>query len=375
VLLNLGGPTGEDAIRPFLYNLFADPDIIKLGGGRAQRWLARFISGRRAPKVLDKYRSINACPKGCTGNALCPNRLAKVCSTACSPINPLTERQRRALEKTLKASLPGTWVKCYTAMRYWQPTTEQVLHDLQRDGVTHVVLLPLYPQFSYTSTGSSFREWETVRRRVVPSGSPWQEFVIKNYYQNPNYVQAINARVSEALERFPSPQREQVHIVFSAHGTPIAEVNAGDPYTREIAATIEAVMAERGHSHAYWHAFQSRVGPARWTEPNTQKLAKRLLAYGVRNMLMVPVAFVTDHIETFVELRQELVEDVHNLGLQQLEVTQGLNDHPLFIGALAEEVHRVLAPSLEAVGRTLAEIVPPEPRIVEPNEPLLEPVA
>jgi ferrochelatase len=370
----LGGPTGEDAIRTFLYNLFADPDIIKLGGGVWQRALASLISGRRAPKVLDKYRSINACPNGCTGSKHCPNRAAKVCSTACSPINPLTERQRRALEKTLAASLPGATVKVYTAMRYWMPDTATALQDLKADGITHVVLLPLYPQFSYTSTGSSFREWENLRGRLEPWG--WQEFFVKNYYQNPNYIQAISTRMDEALARFAPANRAKVHVLFSAHGTPIKEVQDGDPYTREIAATVEAVMQLRGHDVPYWHAFQSRVGPARWTEPNTQKLSKRLLAYGVKHLLIVPVAFVTDHIETFVELRQELVEDVHGLGLKQLEVTQGLNDHPLFIAALAQEVHKTLQPIWAEQGLRFGEIAPPAPKPIAPElSPNPQPIA
>lgn len=341
VLMNLGGPTSEEAVKTFLYNLFTDPDIIKLGGGFWQRQLARLIVSRRAPKVAKKYKEINACPNGCTGNKHCENRKAKRVSDCCSPINPLTERQRRSLEKKLSAEVQADTVKVYTCMRYWLPDTETTLADLRADGINHVVLVPLYPQFSWTTTGSSLREWTDLRHE----NEAWQESIVKNYYQNPNFLAAVDTRISEALEKFAPADREKVQLVFSAHGTPMSEVRSGDPYTFEVARSVELVMARRGFRENYWHAFQSRVGPAKWTEPNTEDLVKRLLAYGARHLLLVPIAFVTDHIETLMELKIELLEEIEGTPFEQIEVTEGLNDHPLFIQSLADEVYRNLQPA------------------------------
>jgi ferrochelatase len=337
VLMNLGGPTSEEAAQAFLYNLFRDDDIIKLGGGSFQRWLAGVIAKRRGPKVAEKYRQINGCPKGCEGNAHCPNYQQGVTSDCCSPLNPLTERQRQALQAQLQGELSDWQVSVYTAMRYWKPFAQTTLEEMKRDGVTHAVLLPLYPQFSWTTSGSSFREWASLRGEA-----PWQEYLVKNFYQNPNYIAALNNRIDEALARFPAAERSKVHLVFSAHGTPMAEVRSGDPYTREIRSTMEAVMAARGYDYDYWLGFQSRVGPQKWTQPNTESLVQRLLNYGQKHLLMIPIAFVTDHIETLMELNIELREAVAGMGLRQLEVMEGLNDHPQLMTALSEEVQRAL---------------------------------
>lgn len=342
VLLNLGGPTSEEAVKPFLRNLFLDPDIIRLGGGFWQKQLAGFISNRRAPKVAEKYKEISACPTGCGGNVHCENRKSGNISKCCSPINPLTEQQRSALEDKLKSDYPGQFLKVYTAMRYWLPFTETTMADLKQDGITHVVLLTLYPQFSWTTTGSSLRGWNTLRD--ADQGINWEEYAVKNYHLNEQFIAAWNKRIDEALQRFAPEDRSKVHLVFSAHGTPLSEVRSGDPYTQEVKETMEAVMAARGHDQNYWLSFQSRVGPAKWTEPNTEKLVERLLNYGVKHLLMVPIAFVTDHIETMMELKIELMEDVgEQLGVKQLEVCTGLNDHPLFIDALAGQVKHKLA--------------------------------
>lgn len=350
VLMNLGGPTYEKAVQPFLYNLFNDEDIInfgdsfaqkilRAGNGAPQRALAKLISSKRAPDVAKDYKEINGCPNGCGGNKHCTNRQNKIISDCCSPINPLTEQQRRALEKHMKKVMPGHQVKVYTCMRYWLPFADQIMKDLEEDGIDTVVLLPLYPQFSFTTTGSSFRDWEEVKsKRYGEKGAPWhKELHIKNYHLNPHYLKALNHRIDEALEAMPAEQRAKTHLIFSAHGTPILEVDKGDPYTAEIQETREAIMAMREHKESHWISFQSRVGPLKWTQPNTEDLVIRLLKYGVKNLLMVPVAFVTDHIETLYELGVELLEDVEEYHPENILVTKGLNDHPDFIAALADE--------------------------------------
>lgn len=347
VLMNLGGPTSEDNIKTFLYNLFRDEDIIKLGGGFFQDKLARLISSVRSKKIVDNYREINYCTKGCTGSKYCFNRQEKVISTCCSPINGLTELQRRTLEKQFKRDYPQHNFKVYTCMRYWLPFADQIMDEIREDGMDHVVLLPLYPQFSWTTSGSSFRDWENVRAAHKASGktADWSEYIIKDYYLNPDYIGSLNDRINETLERFSPEERNQVHLVFTAHGTPIAEVESGDPYTKQINDTVEAIMNHRGRDKQYWLGFQSRVGPQKWTQPNTEDLVFRLIRYGVKHLIMVPVAFVTDHIETAMELNIELREAIEEekLHIEKLEVMPGLNDHPGFIKALANETYQCLS--------------------------------
>lgn len=340
VLMNLGGPTSEKSVRTFLYNLFSDTDIIKLGGGMLQKALATTISSLRAPKVAVNYKAINSCPKGCTGSKYCLNRINKEVSDCCSPINPLTEQQRKALEKSLSEALPTTFVKTYTAMRYWRPFADVIIDEMKQDGITHVVLLPLYPQFSWTTSGSSFRDWETQTKAVFGENKPWNEYYIKNYHLNKTYLNAINYRIDEALADLDPQVRKEIHFVFSAHGTPVSEVESGDPYTKQIEETVEAVMELRGRKEQYWLSYQSRVGPAKWTQPNTEDHIFRLLEYGIKHILMIPVAFVTDHIETLMELKVELPEAIEEKGLHinTLKIMKGLNDSELFISALRDEV-------------------------------------
>ncbi len=351
VLMNLGGPTQEDNVRIFLENLFKDEDIIKLGGGNTQNLFAKLISKFRAPNVAEDYKEINGCPNGCTGNKHCFNRQNKVVSDCCSPINGLTELQRRTLEKYFKKILPDHDVTVYTCMRYWLPFADQIMDDMAEDGITHTVLMPLYPQFSWTTTGSSFRDWETTLNKKFPNGGkPWKEFHVKNYYLNESYLRSINARIDEALEKMDGDTRRKTHLIFSAHGTPLLEVRSGDPYTTEIKETMEAVMARREVKNPYWLSYQSRVGPQKWTQPNTEDLVQRHLEYGIKNFLMVPVAFVTDHIETLYELGVELVEDMEEEGFEfeNFEVMKGINDHPDFIKALAEETLHCLRHEIPA---------------------------
>lgn len=351
VLMNLGGPTGEDAVRPFLYHLFQDEDIIKLGGGKVQDLFANVISKFRAPSVAEDYKEINGCPKGCTGNKHCLNRQNKRVSNCCSPINGLTESQRRGLEKHFKKAMPELTVKVYTCMRYWLPFAETTMEDMVEDGITHAVMLPLYPQFSWTTTGSSYRDWETKREKRFGDENPWKEFHVKNYHRNRNYLEAMNHRIDEALAEMDEETRNKTHLIFSAHGTPLLEVRSGDPYTVEIKETMEAIMEIRDRKEPYWLGFQSKVGPQKWTQPNTVDLVQRHLEYGIKNFLMIPIAFVTDHIETLYELGVELVEDLEEEGyeFENISVMKGLNDHPLYIQALADEVLKKLEHELPEI--------------------------
>lgn len=349
--MNMGGPTADYAVRPFLYNLFRDEDIIKMGGGKVQDLFAKIIARFRAPNVQEDYEEINGCPRGCMGNKHCLNRKNSITSTCCSPINSLTEKQRRGLEKHFKEVLPGQDVKVYTCMRYWLPFAETTMDDMVEDGITHAVMVPLYPQFSWTTTGSSFRDWETKRGEKFGDKMPWKEFHVKNYHRNPHYLQALNDRIDEALAEMDEETRNKTHLIFSAHGTPMLEVRSGDPYTTEINQTMEAIMEMRGYDHEYWLGYQSKVGPQKWTQPNTAELVERHIEYGIKNFLMIPVAFVTDHVETLFELGIELPEELEESGyeFENLKVMPGINDHPKYLQALADEVLDKLEHELEQV--------------------------
>lgn len=343
VVTNLGGPTSEEATREFLYNLFSDGDIIRLGGGKIQAGLAGVISKLRYKKIAEKYREISGCPKGCMGSKYCLNRANKVVSDCCSPINPLTELQRRTLEKALVDEFPQFDVKVYTAMRYWRPFGHQIMDEMIEDGIEHAILLPLYPHFSWTTTGSSLRDWEDIRKDFKKAGKEpkWNEYTVKSYHLSKPFLEAVNERIDEAMERFTEEEKGKVHLIFTAHGTPVVEVESGDPYTAQIVETVEAVMDMRDRRENYWVSYQSKVGPQKWTQPNTEDHVKRLIEYGVKHFLMIPIAFVTDHIETLHELGIELPEELEEDGFhyEKLEVSGGLNDHPKYIRALVDEVH------------------------------------
>ncbi len=343
--MNMGGPNREEAMRPFLKNLFADEDIIKMGGGKFQENLAKVVAKFRAPRVAKNYKKISGCRKGCLGNKHCINRREKTISSCCSPINSLTEKQRRALEKRMKRDLPNETINVYTCMRYWIPSAETTMKDMVEDGITHAVLLPLYPHFSWTTTGSGFRDWKNQRQKMFGESTPWKEFTVKNYHLNPNYLQSINDRIDQALGDMDEETRRKTHLIFSAHGTPMVEVKSGDPYTMEVKETMEKIMDLRGREQSYWLAFQSRVGPQKWTQPNTAKLVKRHLNYGIKNFLMIPIAFVTDHIETLYELGMELPGDLEEEGyeFENYAVTEGINDHSEYITALADEAKERLS--------------------------------
>ncbi|MCI4671452.1 MAG: ferrochelatase [Bacteroidia bacterium] len=353
VLLNLGGPNNEEAVQPFLYNLFMDEDIIKIPlKGGVKRGLIKFVTTQRAKVVAKKYKEINACPNGCLGPKSCSNRQANRVSDCCSATNPLTEGQRRALSKQLeKNSEEDVEYIVLTAMRYWHPMTDHVLDELDKEGVEEVILLPLYPQFSYSTTASSWNEWT---RRVRARGweDKWKVHFIKDYHLHPKYIAAVNQRIDEGLLQFPEEVRDEVHLLFSAHGTPISFREAGDPYSFQIKATMEAVMEARAHDRPHWLSFQSRVGPVKWLEPNTEEFLDVLHGYGLNHLLVIPIAFVSDHIETSMEIEIEFKEVADELGIENFICTRGINDMPMFIEALGdivrENTSKKLPESVEA---------------------------
>ncbi len=260
VLMNLGGPRNLDEVEPFLYNLFMDPAIIDMPvGGVLRHWISKYISVNRSKKVGKDYDRIGGG----------------------SPINRLTKEQSENLEQALNRTFGepnGVRFKTYVAMRYWKPSCEETAEQMRQDGVDKVVLLPLYPHYSKTTTGSSLVFWWMLQQHMEIA--QWPTAYVFEYAAHPKFVQAISERVDEALLRFPEAVRSEVQLVFSAHGTPVNEMKKRrDPYCCLIHATVEHVMNHRNKDLPFHVAFQSKVGRAEWLTPSTpdklEELAKK----------------------------------------------------------------------------------------------------
>ncbi len=310
VLLNLGGPDSLEAVQPFLENLFNDPDIFKLP---FQKSLAKFISKKRAPKVQEEYKLIGGK----------------------SPIGMWTEKQRIMLEDKLRKDKPD--IDVYIAMRYWKPLTQETVEQIEKGNYSKIIMLPLYPHYSVSTTGSSFNEW---KRYYI--GDPKKMVYIETYYTNPKYIKAINQRIDENIQRFPEEVRDKVQLVFSAHGTPVSFVKKGDPYSKHINETIEAVMKARSDSREHHLCFQSKVGPAKWLEPATDKKIEELAEKGKKHLLIIPISFVSDHVETAYELDIEYRHVADKAGIENYIVMTGLNDSEIFVDALYDLVKEKL---------------------------------
>jgi ferrochelatase len=311
VLFQLGGPDTLEAIEPFLYNLFCDPDIIDFPFARIGRKpLAKLISTTRARKVQHHYATIGGG----------------------SPIRRHTERQARALESELRDQ--GVDAHCFVAMRYWHPFTREAIEQLQAANCDEIVLLPLYPQYSSTTTGSSLNEWNRLFQDETPV------HCVETFYHNTTYLDALVEKVNQALSLFTIPT--QPEIVFSAHSIPLSVVEKGDPYQRQIEDTVRLLMERGSWRNPYRLCYQSKVGASRWLQPSLHQTLRQLAAEKVRQMCIVPVAFVSDHVETLGEIDHEAREEARRLGFTQFEMSAGLNDSPKFIQALGQMVMEAL---------------------------------
>jgi ferrochelatase len=307
VLFQLGGPDTLDAIEPFLFNLFCDPDIIDFPFARLGRKpLAKLICSTRAKKVQHHYTVIGGG----------------------SPIRRFTEQQARALQ--LKLTESGIDARCFVAMRYWHPFTAEAIKQLRAANCDDAVLLPLYPQYSSTTTGSSLNEWRRLFHDDIPV------HCVDPFYQNDLYLEAMAEKLEEALARFPDPQRAD--IVFSAHSVPVSVIEQGDPYQRQIEETVALIMQRGGWRNRYRLCYQSKVGASKWLQPSLRRTLIDLRDEHVREVCVVPISFVSDHVETLGEIDHEAREQARKLGIERFEMSSGLNDAPTFIAALAELV-------------------------------------
>ena len=309
VLFQLGGPDTPEAIEPFLYNLFSDPDIIDFPLAKVARpVLAKLISKGRARKVTRHYAQI--------GGA--------------SPIRKLTAQQASALEDELRKTIDA---RVFVAMRYWRPFTSEAIERIRQAGCDELILLPLYPQYSSTTTGSSFNEWEKrcrERNFRLPSRR------IRQFFAFEPYLDSLAERINETMRGFDPG--EQPHLVFSAHSVPTSVIEAGDPYKRQIEATVRLVVERAGWTNPLTVCFQSKVGNQKWLRPSLRETISDLGGKNVKNMLVVPIAFVSDHVETLAEIDIEAREEAAERGIRHFEMMPGLNDSPAFIQALASLV-------------------------------------
>jgi protoporphyrin/coproporphyrin ferrochelatase len=308
VLFQLGGPENLSAVEPFLYNLFSDPDIINFPGAfLARKALAKLISTTRSKIVRDHYAEIGGG----------------------SPIRRLTEQQARALEKALKLHIPARTV---VAMRYWHPNTSEAIAVLDRESYDELVLLPLYPQYSFATTRSSLNEWNRQYKPRTPVK------IIDHFHDHPDYIGGIVERINGVLSTLDRP--DEVHLVFSAHGLPMTLVEKGDPYPKQIEETVQLVRELGSWENPFVLCYQSKVGPQKWLQPSLTGTIELMAKSGITRMLLVPIAFLTEHIETLHEINIEAREHAESLGITEFHMMPALNDSPLLIRALADLVLR-----------------------------------
>ncbi|XP_061211600.1 ferrochelatase, mitochondrial [Neopsephotus bourkii] len=313
-MLNMGGPERLEDVHDFLLRLFLDTDLMKLP---AQSRLAPIIARRRAPRIQEQYSRIGGG----------------------SPIRKWTALQGEAMVQLLDSMSPHTAPhKYYIGFRYVHPLTEEAIEEMEEDGIERAVAFTQYPQYSCSTTGSSLNAiYRYYRHKGAKPRMKWS--IIDRWPTHPLLIRCFADHIQKELALFPADRRDDVVILFSAHSLPMAVVNRGDPYPQEVGATVQRVMEELQYSHPYRLVWQSKVGPMPWLGPPTDDTIKGLCQRGKRNLLLVPIAFTSDHIETLYELDIEYGQVLANeCGVENIRRAESLNGNPLFSKALAELV-------------------------------------
>ena len=309
VLFNLGGPDGPADVRPFLENLFSDPAIIG-GPAMVRRPLAAFIARVRQRSAIANYAVMGGG----------------------SPLLVQTQAQAAALETALAARLPGAAVKVFIAMRYWTPSTREIAARVAGFCPDRIVLAPLYPQFSTTTAASSLAAWDKAY------AGPGTSRAICCWFDNAGLIEAHAARIDETWR---AAGRPKVRLLFSAHGLPQRIASSGDPYQWQIETTCAKVAARLGAGWDWRICYQSRVGPMKWLGPSTPDEIAAAGAEGV-GVLIDPIAFVSEHIETLVELDRDYAALAKAAGVPVYLRAPAVGTHPAFIDGLAGAVRRAL---------------------------------
>lgn len=315
LLLQMGGPCCVSGVEGFLFNLFNDPYIIQLPFFLKpfQKYLAKFISSRRAPKVAVNYTEIGGR----------------------SPILFETQCQAKALEKKLNKGSEDEY-KCFIAMRYTYPFLKDTFKDIELEGIESLDVIPLYPQYSTATTGSSFFECEEMFKETGLADRIDINYV-ESWEDNEYFTDLIKNRILDELHKFP--ENEKIKLLFSAHGLPQKYIENGDPYQKQIEKSYNAILDKIPLKHMQrinpQITYQSRVGPVKWLEPNTEDALEELGKNGEKNILIVPISFVGDHLETLHELGIEYKELALEHGIKNYHVTRLPKANPLLISALA----------------------------------------
>jgi len=298
ILLNMGGPDSLDAVKPFLQNLFSDRDIIRLGPAFLQKTIASLLINKRLKSVMEAYNLIGGK----------------------SPLTDITNAQAKALEGTLKG------VKVYVGMRYWHPFIENAIDHALKDGAEWILGLSLYPHYSIATTGSSVKKFDEVIKKYHVD-----HFCVTSWFKHPLYIDALVEKIQRGLRAFD----KKPIVLFSAHSLPEKFIDKGDPYVNEINGTIQAITKKLDIE---WRlSYQSKTGPVKWLKPTTEHMLHELADEGVKDLLVVPISFVSDHIETLYEIDILYKDMAQELGIN-LKRVESLNTSPKFIEALKDIV-------------------------------------
>jgi protoporphyrin/coproporphyrin ferrochelatase len=322
VLFNLGGPDDLASVEPFLVKLFSDREIIELPfGAHLQPVMARVIAKLRGPAVRRNYERIGGG----------------------SPQLRITTAQAAALEDRLSAGCRnrGSY-RVFVAMRYTRPSCEDAIEAIAAAGIRRVVTLSLFPHYSKATTGSSRNEFARVLAKAVWGAKKFQVSHIDRYADDPAYLDAMTDTVRRAWVNIPAARRDRTVILFSAHGLPQKFIDEGDPYADDIEQTRQGILARLRLPNRQLLAYQSRTGPVKWLGPGTEETLTALGREGVKDVMVVPLSFVSDHIETLYEVDLLFAETAHAAGITGYYRPAALNTSPLFVEALAGLVNRHL---------------------------------
>lgn len=316
LLFNLGGPETLEDVRPFLYNLFSDPEIIRIKSSLARRMLAWSIAAMRQGKSRNLYRQIGGG----------------------SPLRRITEAQSAALGAALGAR--GFSAQVYVGMRCWKPSIDEAIDRILKDGITRLVLLPLFPQYSMTTTGSCLKHFAALEQKFGLSNKMAIR-AVQGWFDEPLYLEAMAGMIRDEARKFA---HFPIHLLYSAHSIPARYIDEGDPYLEQTRRTVKAIDDRLGNAYPSTLAFQSKVGPVKWLGPATRDTLEELGRKRTASVLAVSVSFVSDHIETLQEIDIAYRDLALQAGIKEFRRVPALNLNPTFIEALANVVVRFLDP-------------------------------
>ena len=309
----MGGPENLDEVRPFLYNLFSDPDIIRIKNALLRRMLAWTIAAIRQGKSRNLYRQIGGG----------------------SPLRKITEAQAAALGAALTAK--GANAHVCVGMLCWKPGIDEAVEGILREPVDRIVLLPLFPQYSMTTTGSCLKHFQALDQKLGIA-SKTRVSVIRTWFDEPFYLESIADLIREASGQYADAGPEGVHLIYSAHSIPARYVEEGDPYLEQTRQTVALINARLGNAYPSTLAFQSRIGPIKWLSPSTKDILGQLGRDGISKVLVIPISFVSDHIETLHEIDVIYRDVALKSGIKEFRRIPALNLNPKFVDGLAELV-------------------------------------